>query len=104
MEKAKVKQLTKKQAIKFYDLEAWVELSHKERAEFQLMQKRVCMPFHVFHEAVEKALGRPVYTHEYGMNKEGLIDELFHDKTPPDLHEILNMIPEEKRLVVIKKD
>ena len=32
---------------------------------FQLYEERLCMPFPLFHKAVEEALGRPVYTHEF---------------------------------------
>jgi len=34
------------------------------------------LQLHDDHEAVEKALGRPVYTHEFGMNRQGLKDEI----------------------------
>ncbi len=30
------------------------------------------VPFNIFHEGIEKLLGRDVYTHEFGMNTEGL--------------------------------
>jgi hypothetical protein len=34
------------------------------------------MPFDVFHEAVEKTIGRPVFTHEFGVNANGIRAEI----------------------------
>src|SRR3990167_3850044 len=70
-----MKQLTKKQAIEFFESNAWEKMSHEERATFQLKQDRLCMPFDKFHESIEVLLGRPVYTHEFGLNRDGLIQE-----------------------------
>jgi hypothetical protein len=41
-----------------------------------------------------------VFTHEFGLNYQGLKDELFNGKEPPILEEIINLIPEEKRIVI----
>jgi len=46
--------LTKEQAIALAKTEFWVDLSYEERAMFQLFEKRLCMPFDVFHEAIER--------------------------------------------------
>ena len=99
----KVKQLTKEQAIKFAESKIWETENWTARqiVEFQLFQKILCMPFDVFHEAMEKALGRPVYTHEFGLNVEGLKKEFLGEKSPPTLEEIIQMIPAEKRVVVM---
>ena len=61
------------------------------------------MPFDVFHLALEKTIGRPVFTHEFALNLDGLKEELFGEKNPPTLEEILNMIPEDKRIIILKK-
>lgn len=37
----------------------------EEIASFQLFEKRLCMPFDQFHAAVEAALSRPVWSHEF---------------------------------------
>ena len=95
-----MKQLTKTQAIAFHDSGAWKSMNHRQRAEFQMQQKKLCMPFGIFHEAIEKALGRPVFTHEFGLNEKGLNAELFKGKNPPTLEQIIEMIPEEKRIVI----
>lgn len=95
-----VKQLTKEEAIAFYDNKLWEDMDYKQKAIFQMQQDLLCMPFDVFHEAIEKALGRPVYTHEFGFNREGLMKELLGEKDAPTFEEIIGLIPEEKRILV----
>ncbi len=96
-----VVQLTKEQAIKFSKKEAWKEMNFRQRAEFQMLQKLLCMPFDVFHEAVEKTLGRPVYTHEFGsIGHKGLMAEIFEGKESPTLQDIIEMIPAAKRIII----
>ena len=93
--------MTKKEALVLYDSGFWKEMTHRERAEFQMFEKRLCMPFSVFHEALEKTLGRPVYTHEFGLNWQGLQDELRGRAGPPSLEEIIEMIPADKRVLIV---
>lgn len=93
-------QLTKEQAIELAESGAWKDMNLRQRAEFQLLQDTLCMPFDVFHEAVEKTLGRPIYTHEFGLNRDGLIAELFESKEPPTIEEIIEIIPAEKRIII----
>jgi len=57
--------MTKKEALEFHDSGKWKDMSHKELALFQLKEEKLCVPFSTFHEAVEKAIGRPVFTHEF---------------------------------------
>ena len=96
-----MKQLTKEQAIAFCENKCYEEMNYRQRAEFQMEQDRLCMPFDVFHEAIEKTLVRPVFTHEFCLNREGLKKELFEGKQPPTFEEILNLVPQEK-LILIK--
>ena len=93
-------QLTREQAIAFYDGGVWKEMSFEEKTKFQMVQDKLCMPFDVFHEAITKYLGRPVYTHEFGLNREGLMKEVFEGAPPPTLEEIINLIPEDKRIIL----
>ena len=93
--------MTKEQAIALRESNFWQGMSDREIAEFQMIESESCMPFHVFHEALEKTLGRPVSTHELRLNADGIGDELFKGKQPPTLEEVINMIPIEKRIVVI---
>ena len=43
----------------------WVNLPSREVAEFQLGERLLCMDFPDFHQAVERALGRGVFSHEF---------------------------------------
>lgn len=93
-------ELTKEQAIKLCDSKWWEGLSHRRIAGFQLFERRLCVPFSIFHEAIEKSLGRPVYTHEFGMALDSLKKEFLGQKKAPTLQEIIELIPEEKRIII----
>jgi hypothetical protein len=93
--------MTKKQAIALAESKFWETMSFRERAMFQMFEEKLCMPFSVIHEAIEKTLGRPVFTHEFGLNFDGLKKELLGEANPPTFEEILNLIPEEKRMIVV---
>lgn len=95
-----MKQFTKEQAIEFCESKGWEKLDFGQRARFQMKQQLMCMPFDKFHEAVEKTLGRPVWTHEFGLNKAGIEAELDGTGIAPTMQEIIEMIPAEKRIVV----
>lgn len=93
--------MTREEAIAFHDSRAWESMTLREIAEFQINEERLCIPFSVFHEAIEKTLGRPVFTHEFGLNLDGLRAELFDGKPAPTLEQIVDMVPEEKRVVLV---
>ena len=95
-----MKQLTKEQAIAFSENKCYENMTYRQIAEFQMEQTLLCIPFDVFHEAMEKTLGRPVFTHEFAFCKE-LRKELYGEKEPPTFEEICALIPKEK-LIVIK--
>lgn len=95
-----MKPLTEEQAMKLYNTKFWEELTYEQRARFQLFEDRLCMPFDVFHEAIEKALGRPVWTHEFGLNHNGLKAELLGEAEAPTMEEIIGLIPPEKLIVL----
>ena len=94
-----MKQLTKEQAIKMCESEIWRDMSLEEIAKFQLFQKRLCVPFDKFHEAIEKLLGRSVWTHEFAFF-EDLEKEYLGKKEKPTFEEIINLIPKEKRIIL----
>jgi hypothetical protein len=81
----------------------WEKMTKKQIAMFQLFEPKLCMPFDIFHEAIESVLGRPVFTHEFGLNYEGLKSEILGKKSAPSMEEIINLIPEEKRILVFVK-
>jgi len=93
--------MTKEEAIKLAESGFWETMTDRERATFQLFEDRLCMPFGVFHAAIEKTLGRPVYTHEFGLDRVGLQRELLGDRPTPTIEDILNLIPADKRVVVV---
>ena len=64
-----------------YDNEWWNSEDPMEVAMGQLNEPTLIMDFRKFHEAIEKALGRPVYTHEFGINADGLKEELAAKKS-----------------------
>ena len=92
--------MTKEQAIQLGQSGFWTTMTSREIATFQLFEEKLCMPFSVFHEAIEKTLGRPVWTHEFAMNYEGLKSELIGEKPAPTKQEIMEMIPAEKRIIL----
>lgn len=96
-----MKQLTKEQAIAFGENKYYEGWSARQIAEFQLEQDLLCIPFDIFHKAITEALGRPVYNHELGLNREELKKELNGEKEPATLEEILDLIPEDKRIIIL---
>ena len=95
-----MRQLSKDEAVFLAESLFWESLSMRERAEFQMEQDRLCMPFPVFHEAIEKTLNRPVYTHEFGLDREGLRRELMGEREAPSFDQILALLPADKTTVI----
>ena len=87
-------QLTEEEAILMYKTEFWKTQSHRERAEFQIQQKRLCMPFYIFHQAMEDSLGRIVSTLEFGLSTQQLKDELFNGSAPLSFELVLERFKE----------
>jgi hypothetical protein len=80
------------------------EMTGDERAaEMEVWYGPLEVPFDKLHQRFEELLGRPVFTHEMGLNKDGLIREA-RDRQPPTMQEIVELIPEEKRIVVVIDD
>ena len=91
--------LTREQAVALYESGFWESLAYVERARFQLSVKRLCMPFDVFVEAVERALGRPATVGEF-LASNRLLAELTGERQPPDVEELLSMLPEDTRILL----
>ena len=98
-----MKQFTREQAIAFGENKLWEPLSYRERTALQLFQQKLCMPFDVFHEAIEKSLGRPVYTHEFAFI-DSLRKEFLGEKPAPSFEEIIGLIPKGKLIVLGMKE
>ncbi len=91
--------ISRKTALKLAKSEFWKTMTAKEIVMFHYNTSRVCMPFNVLHKAVEEALGRQVWSHEFGSKGE-LLKELMKEKPAPTLKEIINLIPKEKRMII----
>ena len=62
-------------AMQKYDTRWWESSDPGEVAEYQLFEDILMTNFGLFHEGIEKLVGRPVFTHEFGLNVEGLRQE-----------------------------
>lgn len=99
--KYKRQSIGKQKAIALFDSGWWKGKPAKEIATFQFFTDELCMPFDIFHEALEKAIGRPVWTHELVLGHDGIAKELRGEKEAPTMEEIINLIPEDKRIIVV---
>lgn len=93
-------ELTKEEAIRIYDTKEYENWNDREKVAAMLYGKLLCMPFDVFHAAIERVLDRPVFTHELGLNYEGIVKEFEGTGKKPTIEEIINLIPEEKRIMI----
>ena len=91
--------MDKETAIELANSEWWKAYSPKEVALAQLKEPILCMPFDIFHQMVEKAIGRPVWTHEF-INPMVLIAEINGNINQPTFEEILYKLPNKNRIVV----
>ena len=92
--------MTREEAIALAETGWWKTASDQAIVGFQLFEEKLCMDFGDFHAAVERVLGRPVYTHEFGIFG-NLRREFLGDKPAPTLKEIIEMIPEAKRILAV---
>lgn len=101
MSHPKQQSIGSEKAIALAESNWWELCTHREIAEFQLFTAELCLPFEKFHEAVEKSLGRPVFTHEFGLNFDGIIAEFLGEREAPTMTEIMELIPAENRVIVL---
>jgi hypothetical protein len=95
-----MKQLTRDQAIELANSKVYENWTNEEIVRFQLFQEKLCMDFSRFHEALEKVLGRPVFSHEFSKNYDGIVSEFLGEKDSPTFEEIIELIPKDKRVVI----
>lgn len=91
--------MDKEQAIKLAESKFWETMSDRDIVGFQLFEDTLCMPFSVFHKAIENVLGRPVFTHEFAFD--GLKKEFLGVRLAPTMEEIINLVPEDKRIILM---
>ena len=93
-------ELTREQAIALAESGWWKNRTAREIVTFQLFTPLLCMDFGDFQQAVEEALGRSVWTHEFA-KPENLQTEFLGARKAPTFQEIMEQIPAEKRLFVV---
>ena len=95
----KIQSIGREKAIELHESKWW-ELceSPREIVAFQLFIEELTVPIGIYKQALNQAFGRPVYVHE--IISDDLKAEFLGDKEPPTIEEIINMIPEEKRIII----
>ena len=93
-------EITREQAIEILESREWRKWSSEQRCYFQLKQRRLCMPFDVFHKAVKEQLCRPVWTHEF-TDSALLLSELEGIIPKPTWEQIIEPIKD--RIIVIEE-
>jgi hypothetical protein len=92
--------ITREQAVKLAESGWWKDLPDDVVVAFQLFESRLCMDFDDFHAAVQRSLGRPVFTHEFGTDGAKRLEEEFLGKRPrATFEEIVDLIPADKRIL-----
>jgi len=77
----------KDKAIELSNTKWWEGKDHQEIAYCQFFTEELIMPFDLFHKAVEKTLSHPVFTHEFGVNWNGIAEELI--KVIPSKNQVM---------------
>lgn len=86
--------MTKPEAKALADSRFWETMTPRQRAEFQLSEPLLCMPFDVFQAAVEATLGRAVHTYEFTTFwVDRLRAEFRGEVGPPEVSRDLGAIP-----------
>lgn len=94
--------ITEEQAIKLGESKFWENMTPVEIAKFQMEVELSCVPFEIFMSSLSKALGRPVYVHELAFgNWKNVKAELWGEKAAPSLDEIIGLVPEEQRILLL---
>lgn len=94
----------KEKAIELAKSKWWETQTPQQIAKFQFFTKELCMPFDLFHKALEKSLGRSVYTHEFALGADRIAQELLGEADAPTFQEIIDLIPKDKRVIIIAKE
>ncbi len=93
------RQITREEALAIHKCEAWKDWSDEQIVGFQLFQDMLAIPFGVFHGAIQRVLGRPVFTHEFA-DVPSLRAEYMKERAPKTFEEIVAMIPAEKLVII----
>ena len=89
-------------AIELAESGWWEGKSPREICDVQLFTQELCCPFEVFHQALGKAMQRPVFSHEIGcQNWDRLVSEYLGERSAPTLEEILNLFPPHVQVIAV---
>lgn len=99
--KIKQQSIGRKAAINLAQAKWWEGKTARQITKFQLFTAEMCMPFPEFHKALEESLGRPVFTHELALNFDRIALEFLGEADAPTMQEIIDLIPEQKRIAII---
>ena len=91
-------------AIALFESQWWLSRTTREIAKFQLFTAELCLPFEIFHRALEETLGRPVWIHELGLNLEAVVQEFLDERDAPTLEEIFALLPPSEALGVLVEE
>lgn len=92
-------ELTTGQAVRFSDSQWYLGKTAEEISAMQLFEPKLIVPkFDIFHEAMEKALGIPVQTIEFGLGLDYLKKQ-FKEKVP-NADELIEKMQAEKQAFV----
>lgn len=83
------RQFNKEEATKFAESNVWEIMTADEIVKLQLFQKLCMVPFNLFHESLEKVLGRGVCTYEFADFK-SLQNEYLGKIEKPSMDDIMN--------------
>jgi hypothetical protein len=77
------------------------QMTGNQRAdEMKRLDGPMEIPFSNVHQRIEELVGRPVWTHEIGLNWQGLVDEAAN-RSHPSMTEIIDLIPADKQVIII---
>lgn len=81
------------------------EMTGEERmAEMRQWGGALEISFDLLHKRIEELVGRSVWTHEMGLDWQGLILEAGGRREAPTMEAICDLVPPEKRIIVTQCD
>ena len=75
-------------------------LPSQREEEMRSLDGPLEIPFEMIHQRIEELVGRPVWTHEMGLNWEGLCREAKWETEGATLQEVIELVPRHQRLVI----
>jgi hypothetical protein len=95
-----ITQLTREQAKTVYESKCWETWTDVKIVQFQLYQERLTIPFERFHQAIERILDRPVFTHEFAWPEN--IKAEFEGKKPKATFEDVMDLLKDKDVIIVE--